>query len=96
MHQAVHLSLYAQRLELLHLCYDSCVESLRCQALKPGTAEASAVAITTGVTTIPAVTAVMTAMTACGAMFFDVSMPISGLVCRWHTSQFLVLGTQAS
>jgi len=42
---------------------------------------------------IPAVTAVMTAMTACGAMIFVVSMPISGLVCRWHTSQFLLVGS---
>ena len=40
MRQAVHLFLYAQRLELLHLCYDSCIESLRCQALKPATAYA--------------------------------------------------------
>jgi len=34
MRQAVHLFLYAQRLEIWHLCYDSCIENLRCQALK--------------------------------------------------------------
>ena len=40
MRQAVHLCLYAQRFELLHLYYDSCIEGVRCQALKPATAYA--------------------------------------------------------